>query len=113
MYIFVGNAQYMAENLCGSRFSIPLAKQVREPSCGSNNGRPSSTIRSTVRQWLDHKHARQKRKNLACISAGQVFGGAGEIRTRVQIGKSRTVYMFSCLLGFRCRTAGQHTCPGT
>lgn len=34
------------------------------------------------------------------------LSGAGEIRTRVQIGKHRTVYMFSHLLGFRLLFAG-------
>lgn len=34
------------------------------------------------------------------------FSGAGEIRTRVQIRKHRTVYMLSHLLGFRPRYAG-------
>lgn len=34
------------------------------------------------------------------------FGGAGEIRTRVQIRKHRTVYMLSHLLVFRSEYAG-------
>jgi hypothetical protein len=34
------------------------------------------------------------------------LSGAGGIRTLVQIGKHRTVYMLSHLLGFRSSTAG-------
>jgi hypothetical protein len=64
-----------------------------------------SNTKSEKMKWRNIEIKLGKTKNLS-ESSERLYCGAGEIRTRVQIRKHRTVYMLSHLLFFRSEYAG-------